>query len=130
MPKCGTTRLPNEPSLPPSSWSEWSMTQVDIDKDWSCSVASLVIDALVTAKIVAKTDFDRAVEIAAEEIVVRLSVGDRPSLDNVRHESRWPVKCQDRDHRPKRDELDAQWMTVTRVCPPPGDTDEQRGHIA
>jgi len=48
------------------------MTQVDIDKDWSCSVASLVIDALVTAKIVAKTDFDRAVEIA----------------DNVRYKSR------------------------------------------
>ena len=64
------------------------MTQIDIDKDWSCSVASLVIDALVTAKIVAKTDFDRAVEIAAEEIVVRLSLGDRPSLDNVRYKSK------------------------------------------
>jgi hypothetical protein len=45
-------------------------------------------DALVTAKIVAKTDFDRAVEIAAEEIVVRLSIGDRPSLDNVRYKSK------------------------------------------
>ena len=59
------------------------MTQVEIDKDWSGSVANLVIDALVTAKIVAKTDFDRA-----EEIVVRLSIGDRPSLDNVRYKSR------------------------------------------
>jgi hypothetical protein len=33
------------------------MTQGEIDKDWSGSVANLVIDALVTAKIVAKTDF-------------------------------------------------------------------------
>jgi hypothetical protein len=64
------------------------MTQDEIDEDWSCSIASLVIDALVSAKIVAKTDFHRAVEIAVEEIVVRLSIGDRPSLDNVRYKSR------------------------------------------
>jgi len=76
------------PALQPASWWEWSMTQVEIDKDWSSSVANLVIDTLVTAKIVAKTDFDRAVEIAAEEIFVRLSIGDRPSLDNVRYKSR------------------------------------------
>ena len=60
------------PALQPASWWEWSMTQVEIDKDWSSSVANLVIDTLVTAKIVAKTDFDRAVEIA----------------DNVRYKSR------------------------------------------
>jgi len=76
------------PALQPASWWESSMTQVEIDKDWSSSVANLVIDTLVTAKIVAKTDFDRAVEIAAEEIFVRLSIGDRPSLDNVRYKSR------------------------------------------
>jgi hypothetical protein len=76
------------PALQPASWWESSMTQVEIDKDWSSSVANLVIDTLVTAKIVAKTDFERAVEIAAEEIFVRLSIGDRPSLDNVRYKSR------------------------------------------
>jgi hypothetical protein len=48
------------------------------DDAWSRSIAELVIDALVTAELVPKDDFGRAVEIAKEEILVRLTMGDRP----------------------------------------------------
>jgi hypothetical protein len=36
----------------------------------------LVVDALCDAGIVTKGDFDRAVEVAAEEIEVREALGD------------------------------------------------------
>lgn len=47
-------------------------------KEWSEAIAVHVIDALLWAKIVQKTDNDRAVEIAADEIYARLSVRDYP----------------------------------------------------
>ena len=48
------------------------------DEDWSLRIAELVIDALVKAKLLPKTDFARAEGIAHEEILVRLIAGDRP----------------------------------------------------
>lgn len=48
------------------------------DIDWSRSVAELAVDALVTAKVLGEDDFERAVSIVAEEINVRLALGDRP----------------------------------------------------
>jgi hypothetical protein len=49
----------------------------EADWEYSRRLAGLVVDALVTADIVAKADFDRASEIAAEEILVRRAMGDR-----------------------------------------------------
>jgi hypothetical protein len=40
------------------------------------SLAVLIVDALVYAKIVRKEDLDRAIEIATEEIDVRKAAGD------------------------------------------------------
>ena len=57
------------------------------DQEWSQRVAELVADALVQAKLLPKQDFARATEIAAEEILARLCLGDRPpigSADNVK----------------------------------------------
>jgi len=42
----------------------------------SAQLASLIVDALVDAKVVAKTDFAAAVEVAAVEIDVRKAMGD------------------------------------------------------
>jgi hypothetical protein len=42
----------------------------------SSSLASLIVDALVDAKVVAKSDFDAAVEVATVEIDVRKAMGD------------------------------------------------------
>lgn len=47
-------------------------------KAWSDRVAGLVVDALLTAKILKKEDFEKAVEIASEEINVRLCLQDLP----------------------------------------------------
>lgn len=47
------------------------------DAAWSRKVAVLAVDSLVEAKIVARVDFDRAVDIVAEEILVRLTMDDR-----------------------------------------------------
>ncbi len=47
-------------------------------KSWSDKVAIFAVDALVDAALVKKDDFDQAVEIVAEEILVRLSLGDYP----------------------------------------------------
>jgi hypothetical protein len=49
------------------------------DSVWSKRIATLVVDALWVAKIVPDAQFDWAKEIAAEEIIVRLVAGDRPS---------------------------------------------------
>jgi hypothetical protein len=63
------------------------MTDDEIDAAWSRSVAELAIDALVTAKIMEKDDFSRAVAIAAEEIYVRLIMQDRPDRENWHYKS-------------------------------------------
>jgi hypothetical protein len=48
------------------------------DKEWSEKVAGLAIDAVVCAGLMPKQNFARAVEIAAEEIWLRLLMEDRP----------------------------------------------------
>jgi hypothetical protein len=58
------------------------VAQGEVDKTWSRKVAVLAVDALLDAKIVTKSDFERAVDIVAEEIFVRLGMGDRPFLQN------------------------------------------------
>jgi hypothetical protein len=40
------------------------------------SLAALIIDALIDAKIVQEEDADKAIEIATEEIDVRKAAGD------------------------------------------------------
>ena len=50
-------------------------------------VAELAADGLVTAKILAKDDLQKATEIIAEEIYVRLVAGDRPDRTNWRYKS-------------------------------------------
>ncbi len=47
-------------------------------KEWSDSVAELAVDALVDAQLVPKDKFDDASSIVAEEIFVRLILGDLP----------------------------------------------------
>jgi hypothetical protein len=63
------------------------MTGDEIHVAWSRSIAELAMDALVTAKIVVKDDYVRAVGIAAEEIYVRLTMQDRPDRENWRYKS-------------------------------------------
>jgi hypothetical protein len=57
------------------------------DTEWSLRVATLVVDALIVAKIVQKADLDRAIAIAQEEIRVRLIANDRPDAQNWRYQS-------------------------------------------
>jgi len=45
-------------------------------------MASLVIDALVDAGVVKKESFDKAATIAAEEIRVRITLGDLPKVES------------------------------------------------
>jgi hypothetical protein len=40
------------------------------------SLAALIVDALVDARIVQREDFERAIEIATEEINARKAAGD------------------------------------------------------
>ena len=63
------------------------MTDNEIDVAWSRAVAELAADGLVTAKILAKDDLQKATEIIAEEIYVRLVAGDRPDRTNWRYKS-------------------------------------------
>ncbi len=51
------------------------------DAEWSTKIARLVVDALVSAKVISDSDYNRAVEIAEEEIFVRLAIGDRPQFE-------------------------------------------------
>lgn len=48
------------------------------DKEWSDRLAGLAVDALLRANIVRKQDFERAIQVVAEEIAVRLALGDYP----------------------------------------------------
>ena len=54
---------------------------------WSKSVAILAVDALMDAGHITKNDFDSAVAVVAEEIFVRLTLGDYPPSDESQPES-------------------------------------------
>ena len=45
---------------------------------WSRKVAELGVDMLVDHGLIQKADFERATSIVAEEIQVRLAIGDYP----------------------------------------------------
>jgi uncharacterized protein YcsI (UPF0317 family) len=47
-------------------------------KSWCEGVAVLAVDVLLDADLVKREDFGRAVSIVAEEIPVRLALGDYP----------------------------------------------------
>jgi hypothetical protein len=49
-------------------------------KTWSKGVAELAVDALLDAGLVRREDFEPAVEVVAEEILVRLCLRDYPPL--------------------------------------------------
>jgi len=48
------------------------------DREWSTSIAELIADALLDAKLIEADELRTAIEIAAEEIFVRLALNDRP----------------------------------------------------
>jgi hypothetical protein len=52
-------------------------TEVTITS-WSHKVAGLGVDMLVDHGLIKKADFERATSIVAEEIRVRLAIGDYP----------------------------------------------------
>lgn len=47
-------------------------------EEWSRSVAGLSVDALIDAGLLRKEDLDVAAAVVAEEISVRLALGDYP----------------------------------------------------
>jgi hypothetical protein len=49
-------------------------------EEWSKVIAELVVDGLIHSGVVKKEDADRAIEIAAEEIFVRLCLEDYPPV--------------------------------------------------
>jgi hypothetical protein len=51
-------------------------------KSWCEKVAALGVDILIDCELVKKEDFDKAKAIVAEEILVRLSMGDYPPADD------------------------------------------------
>lgn len=53
---------------------------MDIES-WSNDIAALVSDALVDAGLLKREDMARANEIIAEEIWVRLNMGDKPDVE-------------------------------------------------
>jgi len=59
----------------------------EIDLAWSRAVAELAADSLVAAGLLARGDIERATEIIAEEVQVRLAAGDRPDRTNWRYKS-------------------------------------------
>lgn len=55
------------------------MTKDDAEiKVWSNGIAELIVDAMLDSKLVRKEDFKKAVDVVAEEIFVRLIMGDYP----------------------------------------------------
>ena len=47
-------------------------------QDWCDAIASLCVDALQQANLTNSADFQKATEIVAEELLVRISMGDLP----------------------------------------------------
>jgi len=54
------------------------MGNENTQKSWSERVAGLGVDVLIDNGLIKKEDCDRATKIVAEEILVRLSLGDCP----------------------------------------------------
>ena len=64
------------------NWAEFSLDGMSDDKqkvrDWCDQVAIFGVDMLVDHGLLKKEDFDKAVAIVAEEILVRLALRDYP----------------------------------------------------
>jgi hypothetical protein len=58
------------------------MSADDTLKSWSKKVAALGVDVLVDNGLIQKADFERATSIIAEEIRIRLAIGDYPPPEN------------------------------------------------
>ncbi len=54
------------------------MTEKNGIQQWSDAIAAFAVDALLQARIIQEADCERAIEIVAEEIKVRLCLGDYP----------------------------------------------------
>ena len=54
------------------------MVESATPRTWSKQVAVLAVDVLLDAGIISQPEFERAVDIVAEEIYVRLSLEDYP----------------------------------------------------
>jgi hypothetical protein len=54
------------------------MNQTEQDLRWSRKIANSVIEELVRGKVLAERDWQRAEDIAAQQIHVHLISGDRP----------------------------------------------------
>jgi len=63
------------------------LTDEEIDAAWSQSVASVAAVTLIHANLLAGSDQNRATEIIADEIRVRLIAGDRPDRDNWKYKA-------------------------------------------
>jgi|HubBroStandDraft_6_1064221.scaffolds.fasta_scaffold1451270_2 hypothetical protein len=59
------------------------MRQDEIDATWSRRVASLATDALVDAGFVATSNVDNVCRIIADEVLIRLSLRDRPANETT-----------------------------------------------
>ncbi len=55
------------------------LNEIKSDKAWSYSVASIAVSTLIVAGVLDSSQQERATEIVAEEILVRLAIGDRPT---------------------------------------------------
>lgn len=54
------------------------MAASSTDQQWSEDIASLIADALVDGKLVAREEMERAVKIITQELSVRLILKDYP----------------------------------------------------
>ena len=54
------------------------MEDARTDKEWSERVANLAVSTLVDAGVLPVSQQERATAIVAEEVLVRLVIGDRP----------------------------------------------------
>lgn len=56
----------------------WSAEFDSSTREWCRRIAELTVDGLFMAKLIARDELDKTIEIAAEEIYARLCVRDYP----------------------------------------------------
>ena len=57
-------------------------TDDEIDREWSSGIAGLIASDLIDAKLIAADQADRAQEIIAFKLHIRLMLDDRPARSN------------------------------------------------
>jgi len=58
--------------------SRWNGIDMDTLRGWCQKIAASAVDALADNSIVDRKQFERARDLVAEEILIRLAMGDRP----------------------------------------------------